>query len=206
MSNMNTNAGKGEIWAIILAAGESKRMKSPKMLLPYKGMTVIEKVIRNVRSSDVRDVMVVLGSANEHIRSVISGMDVKSCYNDRYREGMLSSVICGIKALPESAEAVLVFQGDQPMIPVEAGNILIRAYMKSGKGIIIPVYKGKRGHPLLIDMKYKEEVEKLDADEGLRSLSVKFSGDVLEVDVNMPEIIRDLDNMDDYLFEINQSD
>lgn len=203
--NKQQNNLKSELWAIILAGGESKRMKAPKMLLPFKGKTIIEKVIENVTSSDVHKTVVVLGAEHDTIIKVITGLPVTHCYNDNYKEGMLSSVKCGFRSLPDDFEAVLVFQGDQPMIRPLAVNKVINAWRKSGKGIVVPVFEKKRGHPLLIDRKYKEEIEKLNDGEGLRSLAIKFHGDVLEVDVNTPEILRDIDTQEDYLNEINQT-
>jgi molybdenum cofactor cytidylyltransferase len=193
------------LWAIILAGGESKRMKTPKMLLQFRGMTIIEKVIENVNASQVQNTLVVLGAEHEAILKVITGMNVKHCYNDNYREGMLSSVKCGFRALPSDIQAVLVFQGDQPMIPPETVNVVIEAWRKSGKGIVIPVISGKRGHPLLIGRKYKDEIEKLNDDEGLRSLAAKFQDNVLEVEVDAPEILIDLDTPEDYTNAINQT-
>jgi molybdenum cofactor cytidylyltransferase len=194
---------KGHITAIILAAGESRRMGEPKMLLPYKGKTIIEKVIENVLSSNIEKVLVVTGAQHEAIISVISGLKVINCYNEQYREGMLSSVKCGFRSLPEDAGCALVFQGDQPFIDSPTINRVIEGYMKSGKGIAIPVYKGKRGHPVLINCKYREEIESLNADEGLRALARKFPEDVHYVETDAPEILRDIDTREEYLNEIN---
>jgi len=194
-----------EVWAIILAGGESKRMKSPKMLLPFKGKTIIEKVIENVTSSKVHDTMVVLGAEYETILKVISGLQIKHCYNENYNNGMLSSVKCGFRSLPDDFEAALVFQGDQPMIPPLVVNEVIDAYRNSSMGIVIPVFSKKRGHPILLDSKYRSEVEKLNNEESLRSIAEKFPGDVLEVEVKAPEILRDIDTHEDYLNEINQT-
>ena len=68
----------------------------------------------------------------------------------------------------------------------------------------MPVFKNKRGHPLLIDRKYRDEVAKLSNEEGLRSLADKYPDDVLEVKVNNPEILRDIDTHEDYIRELNQ--
>jgi molybdenum cofactor cytidylyltransferase len=194
-----------ELWAIILAGGESKRMKTPKMLLPFRGSTIIGKVIENVTASDVDKILVVLGAGSEEVLKVITGLPVTYCYNDNYKNGMLSSVKCGFSSLPDDFEAVIVFQGDQPMIPPQAVNAVINAWRKSGKGIVIPVFETKRGHPLLIESKYRHEIEKLNTDVGLRSLAEKFHSDVLEIEVNTPGILRDIDTQDDYLNEINQT-
>jgi molybdenum cofactor cytidylyltransferase len=194
----------GEIWAIILAAGESRRMGFPKMLLTFNGRTMIENVIANVTESKVDKIIVVLGADMEPIVERIGILDVKYCYNENYKEGMLSSVKCGFRNIPSDNNAVLVFQGDQPLITTDAINTVIEAYLSSGKGIVIPVYKNRRGHPLLIDIKYWDEIEKLSSDKGLRSLANKFSDDVLEVETYDPGILRDFDTYKDYKKEINK--
>ena len=195
----------GELWAIILAAGESKRMGSPKMLLDFKSGTMIEKVIANVKDSKVSNIMVVLGAYKEAIIDQIGKLTVKFCYNDNYMEGMLSSVQCGFRNIPSDCKAVLVFQGDQPLITPSVINTVIEAWLMSGKGIIIPVFMSKRGHPILIDRKYSDEIEKLDACKGLRSLAYRFSDDVLEVKTDESGILRDFDTYEQYRKEINQT-
>jgi molybdenum cofactor cytidylyltransferase len=195
---------ESQLWAIILAGGESKRMKTPKMLLPFRGKTIIEKVMENVTSSDVDNTMVVLGSAFKEVFALITSWPVTYCYNEDYKKGMLSSVKCGFRALPDNLQGVLVFQGDQPLIHPQIVNKVIDGWRKSGKGIVIPVTSGKRGHPLLVDKKYRYEIENLNDNEGLRSLAGKFKDDVLEVDVNSPEIFIDIDTQEDYVKAINQ--
>lgn len=193
-----------EIWAVILGAGESKRMKTQKLLLPFDGKTMIERVIENVMQSDVDHTLVVIGSNREEILGVIGNLPVSLCYNDNYKQGMLSSVKCGVKALPENFEAALVFLGDQPMIPKAAVNMVIDTYRNSNKGIVIPTFRKKRGHPLLIDRRYLEEIERLEEKEGLRGLAIKFPYDVLEVETNMPGILRDIDTREEYETAINK--
>ena len=194
----------GGIWGVILAAGESKRMGFPKMLLMFDGKTMIEIVIGNVTNSDIDNVMVVLGADRDKLTDLVSKSPVKYCYNDNYKEGMLSSVKCGLRNLPSDFEAVLVFQGDQPLITPKVINSVIEAYRSSGKGIVIPVYEKRRGHPLLVSRKYRDQIEKLDSGEGLRSLAYKYSDDVLEVVTNEAGILRDFDTYDEYKKEINQ--
>jgi molybdenum cofactor cytidylyltransferase len=194
----------GEIVALILAGGESRRMNSPKMLLPFDGKTIIEKVIENVTASKVNRTVVVLGGFKDKIIDVIVKYPVIFCYNKNYKQGMLSSVRCGFGSMPDGYEAVMVFLGDQPMIPPEVTNDIIAAYKKTGKGIVIPVCNSKRGHPLLISSRYKDEIEKLDEKEGLRLLALKFPEYVLEVETNTTSIFRDIDTPEDYAYEINQ--
>ncbi len=192
------------IHAVILAAGESKRMGFPKMLLTFNGLSMLENVIHNVLKSCIQDIIIVLGAHKEKLLDRITNMNVTHCFNVSYKEGMLSSVICGVKNLPEDTKAVLIFQGDQPFIKPQVIDLVVAAYLSSGKGIIIPVYAGKRGHPVLIDTKYRKEIEKLDPDKGLRSLAINHNNDVLELETGESGILRDFDTYEDYKLEINK--
>jgi molybdenum cofactor cytidylyltransferase len=192
------------IWAIILAAGESKRMKVPKMLLHFNGKTMIEMVIENVIRSEVFRTLVVLGSHRYEILGSIGHLPVDHCYNEDYRKGMLSSVQCGFKSLPSNFDAVLIFPGDQPFIEPAVTNLIIKAYRESRKGIIIPLYGNKRGHPVLIDHRYMDDLFTLKENEGLRSLSILHQNDVFEVKTNSPGILKDFDTKEDYLNELNK--
>jgi molybdenum cofactor cytidylyltransferase len=183
---------------IILAAGTSSRMGTQKLLLPFGKSTIIETVIQNALQSEIKDLVVVLGADHERIRAVIDPLPVEVCYNENHQSGMLSSVLCGFKSLPEDTGAALVFLGDQPGIPPDITNAVIGAYNESLHGIVIPVYNHRRGHPLLVDFKYKNDISKLDLEKGLRALMHLFPEDVLEVEVDEPGILMDIDTREDY--------
>ena len=125
------------IWAIVLAAGSSTRMNKQKLLLPFSGKPMVEAVIRNIELVLNNNILVVLGSHRHEIKKEIGKLPVRFCINDNYKEGMLSSVICGFSAIPEDAEAVLVFLGDQPHIPPGATRQVIAAWKKKKSGIVI---------------------------------------------------------------------
>jgi molybdenum cofactor cytidylyltransferase len=194
------------IWAMILAAGESKRMGKPKLLLPFGEKTIIETIVEAVVSSKVEETLIILGSDREKIEDKIKNYPVEIVYNRDFRSGMLSSVQCGFKALPVETRAVLVVLGDQPKISKAIINKLIAAYKSSEKGIVLPVYKKERGHPVLIDLKYREEVEKLSPEVGLRGTVYRHPEDILEVDVETPSIIKDIDDESDYKKELENKE
>jgi Uncharacterized MobA-related protein len=193
-----------DIWAIILAAGESRRMGLPKMLLMFNGLTMIETVLKNISESKVDNILVVLGAGKNAIAEKIGKLDIEFCYNENYKEGMLSSVKCGFRNLPHDFKAAMVFQGDQPLIAASAINKIIEAYLSSKYGIVIPVYDGKRGHPILIDRKYRNEIVKLSPRVGLRELTLRFHDDILEVKTEEPGILKDFDTYKEYLEGTNQ--
>lgn len=180
-------------------------MGFPKMLLKFGEKTMIENVIDHVAESDSDGILVVLGAGREDLIDLVGRYDVKYCYNENYSEGMLSSVQCGFMNLPLDIDGVMVFQGDQPFISPSVINSVIKAYRSSDKGIIIPVCNGKRGHPLLLDWKYRDKIFSLDANEGLRSITYMHSDDVLEVESDDAGILRDFDTYDDYEKEFNQT-
>jgi molybdenum cofactor cytidylyltransferase len=186
------------IWAIVLAAGESRRMGRPKLLLPYGDRTIIETVVQNVVSSRADRVVVVLGGYRREIEEKIRGFAVKRVINRRYQEGMLSSVRRGLSALPPSARAAAFILADQPEVASSVIDLMIEAYRREKKGIVLPVYRKKRGHPLLIDLKYRREIESLSPDIGLRGLLREHRDDILEVRVSSPAVLKDIDNPDDY--------
>jgi len=194
------------IWAIILAAGESKRMGEPKLLLPFGRRTIIETVAESVVSSEVDGTLVVVGAERKEIEERIKDYGVKSVLNPDFQSGMLSSVKCGFRSVPEGARAVLVVLGDQPGISRGIINQLIEAYKKAGKGIVLPVYEKERGHPVIIDMKYKEEVENLSPDIGLRGTVYSHPEDILEVEVDTSSILKDIDNESDYKRELKSKE
>jgi molybdenum cofactor cytidylyltransferase len=194
------------IWAMILAAGESKRMGKPKLLLPFGEKTIIETIVATIVSSKVEQTLVILGSDREKTEEKIKNYPVKIVYNRDFRAGMLSSVQCGFKSLPEETRAVLVVLGDQPKISTTVINELIDAYKSSGKGIVLPVYKKERGHPVLIDVKYGEEVENLSPEVGLRGTVYNHPEDILEVDVETSSIFQDIDYESDYKRELEKKE
>lgn len=187
-----------EVWAIILAAGASTRMKRQKLLLPYNGKTIIETVVENAARSVNTNILVVLGSHREQIQEQIVNYQVNFCVNENYMDGMLSSAICGFRALPDAAKAALIFLGDQPQIPSEVAGLVIETWLQSKKGIVMPTFNGRRGHPVLIETRYITEIEKLDPNKGLRTLSEIFKDDVIEVECDVPEILRDIDTPEEY--------
>lgn len=185
-------------WAIILAAGSSRRMGSQKLLMPFGEKTIIETVVDQVLNSKVSQVLVVLGADHEKVKETIGERPVKFCHNREHEKGMFSSVICGLRSIPADAEAVLIYLGDQPGISPAVTDAVIDAYNEELFGIVIPVHMHRRGHPLLVDLKYRREIENLDLEQGLRALRHHFPQDVLEVEVDEPGILVDIDTPEDY--------
>ncbi len=192
------------VCALVLAAGESKRMGSPKQLLPFGDTSIIETLIQNIGKSYVDHTIIVLGARYEEISEKISKYPVTISENRDYKKGMFTSVQQGLKDLPDQTGSIIVLLGDQPMISASLMDRLIDAHRHSDRGIAVASYKGKRGHPVMFDLKYRSEISGMGPDKSLRDFLGVHWDDVLEVELDSPEILRDIDTPEEYKEELKQ--
>jgi len=186
------------IRAVVLAAGRSRRMGTDKLLLPWAGSTVIAHIVDQVLGSVADRVAVVVGPEAAAVREALDGRACTFVTSPEPESEMLESLRCALRTLPSGCTAVLVVLGDQPGVTAELVDRLVSAGTQSGKGIVVPVYDGRRGHPLLFSAKYRERVLAAYDDTGLRGLLQEFPDDVLEVPVPSPDVLTDLDTPEDY--------
>lgn len=185
------------ITAIILAAGESKRMGQPKMLLPWGETTVISHVITVFRNAGVEDILVVTGGAD--IEDAISRHKVRMVYNKNFANGeMLSSIQCGIRALKRQTQAVLIGLGDQPQVQERSVQLVCRKFLNSKANIVVPSYNMRRGHPWLITRPLWDDLLNLEYPHTPRDFLNAHSDDIQYVNMNSPDILADLDTPEDY--------
>jgi molybdenum cofactor cytidylyltransferase len=188
---------------VVLAAGESRRMGQPKQLLPFGERTILERVVDTLLTAGVGEVVVVLGHVADRVRAVLGDRPVTAVVNEFYRQGMLSSVKCGVRAIGAGYDAVLFALGDQPHIEGAVVSEVMRAYRAGNAGIVIPRYGDKKGHPIIINLqKYREAIVNLPEDSGLNALMQEHADDVCLIDVATEDIIRDIDVPDDYTREL----
>lgn len=186
---------------ILLAAGESTRMRGAfKPLLKWGKRTVIGECVKQMRGSRLGDIFIVLGHREAEIRPVLAGTGVQFAINRDYRQGMLSSIKTGLAMLGPNSDGFLIALVDQPMIDSDLIDKLITAFEKSDKGIIVPTFEGKWGHPVIVSTSYIEDVMQIDNDspEGLRGFLKSRRGDVLEIAVGTSAVVEDIDRPEDY--------
>jgi molybdenum cofactor cytidylyltransferase len=183
------------IAAVVLAAGESKRMGRPKLLLPYRGSTILETVLESVLGAPVERTIVVLGRGRERMESLLRRLPIEIVVNPDPGRGMLSSVQAGLAVLPSAPGAAFIVPGDHPDLTPAVFAALLTAREASGKGLIVPIFQGRGGHPLLLDLAYRGEIFGLDPAVGLRRIIDLHPDDVLRlpadagviVDIDTPE-------------------
>lgn len=186
------------IAAIVLAAGESRRMGQPKLLMTLAGIPVLRHVVNALAAAPVDEIVVVVGRYVEEVLALLYDAPVGVTENPRYAEGMLSSVRAGLRSLSAEPEAVVVALGDQPAIQSTWVEALIASHRKAGGGIHVPVYQGRRGHPILFASAYTLDVLTRFDDAGLRGLLHANSDAVHKVPIDDSGIFEDLDTPDDY--------
>jgi molybdenum cofactor cytidylyltransferase len=205
----------GEVWrrvaAVVLAAGQSRRMGRNKLLLPWGATTVLGQTLDNVRASAVHDVMVVTGHEREQVEAILrrqgasrtdnaraAAVHLPVVYNGDYANGMLSSVQAAVRALPPGSQAILVVLGDQPMVGPATLDRLLAAYAAAPAGLVAPYFGPRRGNPVLIDRRYFAELLALPADAAPRALLAGHPHDLLAVPVESEAVLHDLDRPEEY--------
>lgn len=185
--------------AVVLAAGQSRRMGRSKQLLPWEGTTVLGQTLQNVCRSTADAVLVVTGDREEEVAQIAAARGVETVHNPRYATGeMLSSLQVAVQHLPETFQAVLVVLADQPMIEPETYNQIMDAYRQGHGDLIAPVYKGRRGNPVLIGRPYFEALLALPVGDAPRTLLRRNEDQIYFVEVDSDTILRDLDRPEDY--------
>ena len=187
------------ITALILAAGQSKRMGEPKMLLPWSETTVLEKVIATFKAAEVDEILVVTGGEREPVEALV-GESAWTIFNPKYAEGeMLSSVQAGLAGLNPSVQAVLIGLGDQPQVQERSVQLVVDEYRNSGASIVVPSFHMRRGHPWLVTNKHWEEILGMRSPASLRDFLYLHADEIQYVEINNDSILQDLDTPEDYL-------
>jgi molybdenum cofactor cytidylyltransferase len=183
--------------AVILAAGMSSRMGEAKQLLRLGQNTLLDKVVDIVRTSRAHEIVLVLGHQAETIQKQLGIKDLKIVINESYQQGMGTSLRSGLAALSPETNGALIVLADQPFLRAQTLDLLIDHYEQSGAQIVIPIYKGFRGNPVLLDRSVFLEVMALTGDIGCRAIFGNHVEGIVKVPVDDIGILLDLDTKDD---------
>lgn len=186
--------------AIVLAGGESSRMGRPKVLLPWeKNKTIIEHITEQLIRSRIDHIRVVTGYYADDVKALVKPLGAKAVHNRAHKTGeMLSSLKAGLRDMPDNVSAVLVVLGDQPRLQPKVIYQLLSAYSRGKGELLIPSYKMRRGHPILIGRKYWNEILDLRRNKVLRDVINAHSDEITYINVDTDSILRDVDTPEDY--------
>ena len=189
------------IAAIILAAGESRRMGSPKALVPYRGLTFLEHLLAAARHPRIGLTRVVLGRDAEQIRSKLRLSPDQILINDNWEQGPLSSLHVALRSIEveRDVEAVMLFLVDHPLITIHLVGALVAAFDQTKKSIVLPTHKGHRGHPVMFRKNLFVELLAAPLSVGARAVVRAHSKDVLEVPTEEEGVLLNLNDPESVL-------
>jgi len=191
------------ISAVILAAGESRRMgKQNKLLLPVGGEALLVKLVKSVCASDVVQVLVVIGHEAEKIRSELNEFSLSFVYNPNFSEGMTTSIKSGIKRVSQDCDGFLICLADMPFINTLEINKLIHAYVqkriKGKRLIVVPVFRGHRGNPILFSSEFRNDILEHNKESGCKGVIMNNSESIMEIEMDNDNILFDVDTLKDF--------
>ena len=196
------DTGFAAIDVVVIAAGSSSRVGTFKPLLDFGKNHIIGTIIQKLGELGVGSVIVVSGYSHQLLETELKNSPVRLVVNQDYERGMLSSIQCGLRAVSKTASGVLVCLVDQPFIGIDTLRKILSAFNDGKAGIILPTYRGKHGHPVVISSRYFDEVFSLDDSIGLRQLMKRHQDDIYEVLVPTDDVLRDIDTWEDYEREL----
>ena len=192
------------ISAIILAAGQSRRMGQPKLLLPWGNMRVLEHVIAVFADAGIEDILVITGGAREQIQGIIlkcsENYPVRGVYNEDYQNGeMLSSIQSGLRDLTTKAfDAAMIGLGDQPQVQASSVRAVRDAFLQTGNHLVVPSFQMRRGHPWLVARPLWYKLLEMSMAQTPREFLNAHAKDIHYVDTESASILKDLDTPEEY--------
>jgi molybdenum cofactor cytidylyltransferase len=184
---------------LVLAAGESRRMGYPKPLLRYRGKTFLESILDAASAAGLEKCLIALAPDADNVlqaHQLLSGMVVR---NEAPEAGPIGSIRAGIRAvLNHPVEALLVWPVDHPHVSVSTVQALVARFYQTRAAIVVPVYRGRRGHPVLFSRSVFEELLESSDSEGARAVVRKDPNRVTEVPVGDPAILEGIDTPAQY--------
>ena len=188
------------ISAILLAAGQSKRMKGKnKLLLKYKRKTLINHVLKSLIESKVNKIIIVLGHEGRKIKKIaLKSKKIIFVFNSNYAKGISTSIKCGLKKISKKNIGFLITHADMPLVSKTILNTLCSALKSKNKEIFVPVYKKKIGNPLAFKYLMIKSLKKIKGDRGAKKL-IRFNKSKVQlVKIKSKSILIDFDQLKDF--------
>jgi molybdenum cofactor cytidylyltransferase len=190
---------KASIAAVILAAGASRRMGRPKLVLPWGQESVIGQVVHTLMEAGINEIVAVTGGAGLLVETALSALPVRTLRNPDYAIGeMLSSCQIGLNALGAHISATLIVLGDQPQIEVGVVKSVLEAFEKGTSLMVVPSYRMHRGHPWLVARPFWPAMMALHPPQTMRDFLTQNTELITYVPVETDSILQDLDTPADY--------
>jgi len=189
-----------KVAAVVLAAGQSRRMGGPnKLLMPVNGVPLIRKTVETVSAAGLAEIVVVLGHQGAEVRAALANLDVRFVTNPHYAEGLSTSLKVGLGAVSDDIDAALVCLGDMPLLRSDHLRALLAGFEPAaGRLIGVPTHRGKRGNPILWARRFFDDMRQVSGDTGARHLIGMHESLVYEVEFDDTAVLTDLDTAEQW--------
>jgi len=186
------------ISAILLAAGQSKRMGDEnKLVKNFQGIPLIKHSVRNILASFIGELIIVLGHQKEIIEKLIDKNEkIKFVFNQDFESGIATSIKTGLNHLSEETEAFFICLGDMPMVNKDIFNLLIKS--KNNREIIVPTYKNKQGNPILFSKSMKKKIMTIEGNVGAKKILELNKDKILNIETNDQSITKNFNTLDNF--------
>jgi molybdenum cofactor cytidylyltransferase len=185
--------------AVLLAAGESRRMGSVnKLTLPIAGTTLLRRTAQTLARSDLAELVVVVGHEQEIARELLQGIPARIIYNQDFRDGQMTSVYHGLAALRQPCAGVMICLSDQVLLDADDITAISRGFASCPTSIMVPVYKGQRGNPIVLDYAHRETILADRKNLGCKRLIEKNPELVTALEMPNDHVLVDLDTPEAY--------
>ena len=184
--------------AVIPAAGRSLRMGTPKALLDAKGKTFLARILSSLKDGGASPLLVVVRSLEDTVALEAERLGAATVLNPAPAAGPVSSLQAGLKVLPAEAEAVLFSPVDHPLFSPRTVRTLLEVFPNTGAPLVVPAFEGWRGHPVLFGSSLFPELLEKDLPEGARTVVRRYLAQRLQVSVDDPGILADIDSPEEY--------
>jgi molybdenum cofactor cytidylyltransferase len=191
-----------KISAILLAAGESRRMGQPKPTLPWGHTTVLGQVVATCAAAGLEDILVVTGGARQKVEEQVTLLSknypVRGIHNPGYAEGgMTSSIQVGLASLGAEVQAALIGLGDQPQVREETIRRILTVFLQTDSPLVFPSFQGRRGHPWLVARPLWPDIQAIPTTTTPRQFFRTYAGQIAYVAAD-ESILQDLDTPGEY--------
>ena len=170
-----------------------------KLLLPFQGKTIIQTVVDEIIPLNFAEILLITGHEEDKVIAALQGYEVRFVYNVNHALGIATSIKAGIAKSKPEVDGYMIVLGDMPWIDQTALKSLVRSfYAEPDSAIVVPVHDKRRGNPVIFARKYRNQLSKLDGDNGARSIINKFGPQVIEVQIKNERLLMDIDTWEDY--------
>ncbi|WP_169569280.1 NTP transferase domain-containing protein [Sneathiella limimaris] len=184
-----------KIGALLLAAGQSRRMgKDNKLLAVIDGKPMVRHVAETLKVSGLSPILMVTGHEADEVIKTVWDLGINTCHNPNYSNGLSTTLKVGFETLSPKVDGIIVCLGDMPFVTPEILNKLIAAFdPDKGKSIVIPTFNGKRGNPVLLSSQYWDEIQSITGDLGAKAIISAHEHSVEQVEIDTQTIFTDID-------------